>query len=153
MQGSELIKVIEKFKSLHNRFLGVFSIDTLPQKIKLNTFCFCNTDTSQGSGKHWLCFVKTSKKSIECFDSLGIDDNKQKLLRDYCNFVNTFEIDYNETQFQDSDSSTCGLFVLYFAIHRMHNLDIDFEEILDEIFTFNTLENEKMVKYFFEENC
>ncbi len=150
MQGSELSNTINEFKSLQKNFLGVFSIDTLPRSMKLKTFCFCNTDISNGSGKHWLCFVKSSKKCIECFDSLGIDDNKKKLLKDNCKFSNVSEIDFNETQFQDTSSSTCGLFVIYFAVHRMHNLDLEFDEILEEIFTLNPLDNEKRVKEFYE---
>jgi hypothetical protein len=35
-----------------------------------------------------VALIKPSKKYIECFDSLGIDDNKKKLLRDNCNFLN-----------------------------------------------------------------
>jgi hypothetical protein len=148
MQGSELSAIIEKFKTLQKHFLGVYSIDTLPNFSKLKTFCFCNTDVSDGAGKHWLCFVKSSKKVLECFDSLGVDNNKLQLLRDNCNFTNIYEIDYNETQFQESSSSTCGKFVIYFAIHRMHNLDLDFEEVLEEIFTLNHIENEKTVDDF-----
>ena len=57
------------------------------------------------------------------------------------------ELIYNESQFQNNDSNTCGLFVLYFAILRMHNLDLNFEEILEEIFDKDLLKNEvKIVK-------
>jgi hypothetical protein len=61
------------------------------------------------------------------------------------------ELIYNESQFQNIDSNTCGLFVLYFAIQRMHNLDLNFEEILEEIFDKDLLKNEQTVKTFCEQ--
>lgn len=57
---------------------------------------------------------------------------------------------YNECSFQDSNSDTCGKFVLYFAIERMHNLDLTFEEILEDLFEINNLKNEEKVKKFCE---
>lgn len=151
MNSSEFIGYLKDYPFLLERFLGTFSIDTLPKYFKLRSFCFCNTDTSEGVGKHWLCFVKTEKNCIECFDSLGIDENKKDLLSKYCKIRNVKEIEYNETQFQTSTSSTCGYFVLYFAIHRMHNLDLTFDDILEDIFSFNLTINEEKVQQFCDE--
>lgn len=58
------------------------------------------------------------------------------------------KIIFNETQFQDGSSESCGKFVLYFAIERMHNLDLSLEEILEEIFSTDCLQNETKVKEF-----
>ena len=57
---------------------------------------------------------------------------------------------YNEGSFQDANSDTCGKFVLYFAIERMHNLDLTFEEFLEDLFEINNLKNEEKVKKFCE---
>ena len=148
MNSSEFENNLEDYPHLLQFFVGIFSIDTLPRYFKLRTFCFCNTDTSEGMGKHWLCFVKTEKNSIECFDSLGIDETKKNLLLKYCKIRNVKNIEYNETQFQTITSSTCGYFVLYFAIHRMHNLDLNFEDVLEDIFSLNLIDNEEKVKEF-----
>ncbi len=151
MQGFEITEYCNKLPYLNKHFLGIFSINTLPKTIKRNSFLICNTDTSNGLGKHWLCFSKTSSNCIECFDSLGINEHKKDLLNTYCKFKNALKIEFNETQFQDSNSSTCGLFVIYFAIQRFHNLDLEFDELLEEIFVLKTEKNEIRVKTFLNE--
>jgi hypothetical protein len=117
MQGSEFEIYFEKFPELKKHFLGVFSIDTLPKKIKNRTFCICNTDVHNGLGKHWICFLKSDKSTIECFDSLGISADKKELLLKFCKF-NAKHLHFNLTQFQENDSSTCGLFCIYFVLER-----------------------------------
>ena len=134
MQGFELSHLIESFPVLNKHFKGVYAINTLPKTLKYRQFCICNTDSSYGTGIHWFCFLRNSKTSIECFDSLGICDTKREILKNYCSFRGVKEIVFNETQFQKSATSSCGLFVIYFIFERMHNLDLSFEMTLSEIF-------------------
>ena len=150
MQSSEIQKYFDCAPILNNHFIGVFSIDTLPKVLKYRKFCICNTDIQTGNGKHWICFVRTHKKSIELFDSLGVDEGKKKLIKEFCKF-NIKEIVFNETQFQSSFSDTCGLFVLYFLFERIFNLDISFEDLLHDIFNEDLLKNEKKVKDYCED--
>jgi hypothetical protein len=147
MHSSEFEKKFESTPILKNHFVGVFSIDTIPKTLKYRKFCICNTDLQTGSGKHWICFVRNHKHSIELFDSLGIDEEKKSLIKKYCKF-NTKEIIFNETQFQANFSDTCGLFVLYFLYERFFNLDISFEDLINDIFVEDVVENEKKVKEF-----
>lgn len=81
------------------------------------------------------------------FDSLGVDSEKKIMVENFCKF-STKEIIFNETAFQESESDTCGLFALYFAIERMHNLDLSFEEILHDLFKTDKSHNEKKVQEF-----
>jgi len=148
MQASEFQKYFEKFPFIKKYFLGIFAIDTLPKLIKYRHFCICNTDKSTESGQHWFCFVKNSNYELECFDSLGINEEKKQKLVNFCSFRNVKELKYNETPFQCDDSSTCGLFTIYFLIERMHNLDLTFYEVLEEIFDEDKLKNEKKVEQF-----
>jgi hypothetical protein len=117
MQGNEFSTYFEKFSGFKKHFVGVFSIDTLPKTLKYRTFCICNTDTKDGPGKHWICFIKSEKLNVECFDSLGISNEKKDLLLKHCRF-NAKNVNFNLTQFQKSDSITCGLFCIYFIIER-----------------------------------
>jgi hypothetical protein len=55
---------------------------------------------------------------------------------------------FNETAFQNIDTASCGLFVLYFLFERMHNLDLSFDDIIEEIFEEDTNANEEKVKTF-----
>jgi hypothetical protein len=117
MQGFEFDNYFSKFPELKKFFCGVFSIDTLPKNLKYRFFCICNTDTQNGNGKHWICFVKSAKSCIECFDSLGLSSEKQELIKNFCHFKEK-QLHFNRTQFQKSDSVTCGLFCVYFIIQR-----------------------------------
>jgi hypothetical protein len=148
MQASEFEQYFEKYPFLKKHFLGIFAIDTLPKLIKYRQFCICNTDKSTESGQHWFCFVKNSNYELECFDSLGLTDKKKENLLKYCSFRYVKELKYNETSFQSEDSTTCGLFTVYFLIERMHNLDLTFNELLEEIFDEDKLKNELKVENF-----
>jgi hypothetical protein len=92
--------------------------------------------------------IKTSKYTLECFDSLGVNSEKKHLLTEHCHFRNIKEIKFNETRFQSNETNTCGLFTIYFIIERMHNLDLTFEELLEEIFEDSTFANEETVSRF-----
>ena len=149
MQGFEFQQYFDKFPNLRKHFRGIFAIDTIPTILKDREFCICNTDKSSGNGIHWFCFLRNSKLTIECFDSLGIDTEKKSILQSKCKFKNINCIHFNETVFQNSKSSSCGLFTIYFIIERMHNLDLSFDEILEDIFDEEDLEtNENKVKKF-----
>ena len=56
----------------------------------------------------------------------------------------------NTTPVQDRISSSCGLFVCYFLLHRYLSIDVEFEDLLNSIFTESVEENEKKVKDFLE---
>ena len=149
MEGTEFQKYIDHFPYLKKFFVGTFAIDTLPKALKNHCFLIFNSDKSDQKGQHWLCLYK-EKKTVFCFDSIGIDDHKKNLLLKYCNFKGITEINFNETQFQLSTSETCGRFVIYFLIHRNYNKDLLFTELLEDIFDRNCFENEIKVKHFFE---
>lgn len=151
MQSNEFDLYFEKFPYLKNHFLGIFSIDNLPQTIPFRKFLICNTDIASGKGIHWFCCVKTCTKFIELFDSLGFDVIKQNLFKTYCKF-RTKKIVFNETGFQETTSDTCGKFCIYFIINRMYNLDTIFEDLLEDIFSdSNCSNNEKLVEKFCSE--
>ena len=150
MQGSELNTCLENFPILKKHYLGIFAINTLPKFIKFRQFLICNTDRSSGPGKHWFAFLRNSKSTIECFDSLGVNTDKKINLQRYCNFRGVSEVEFNETIFQSNDSNTCGLFTLYYVIERMHNLDLSFQELLEDIFDDKNheLNEQKVLKFY-----
>jgi hypothetical protein len=148
MQGFEFYQYLNAFPTLKKHFKGIFSIDTLPKFLKFRHFLICNTDISTGSGLHWFVLIRNSKYGIECFDSLGISSNKKEQLEKHCKFRGIKELEFNETQFQLSDSDTCGLFAIFYIFQRMHNLDMSFEEILEDIFNDSKIKNEEIVQQF-----
>jgi hypothetical protein len=151
MNGQELRNIIDSVKSAKHFFEGIFSINTLPTNLNTPSFIICNFDTNENPGTHWFCLFKTTKSNLECFDSLGLNEGKQDLLKKYCKIGNIKSLIYNETAVQSNSTTTCGKFVLYFAFHRLHNLDLDFTHLLNDIFTENIPSNENKVASFLNE--
>jgi hypothetical protein len=147
MLGSEFENFFENFLELKKFFLGVFSIDTLPKRIKLKYFCICNTSPSQSEGEHWFCLLKIGHNHLELFDSLGVTDQKQQFYRENLRLPDKY-LTFNETQFQPNSSQNCGLFCLYFIFQRLHNLDLTFDEVLEEFFdVLPSINDETVMKF------
>ena len=146
-------KIFQIYPEIYKLFDGVFAINTIPKKLpKVNHFIVCNTDTNTGPGKHWFCIFRASRNTIECFDSLGINDEKRSF------FLTLFkdkppikEIKINIDRVQSLTSETCGEFVIYFLFERLHNRDMLFDELLNECFSTNIEENENCVTSFNKE--
>lgn len=150
MKGDEFLTYINKFPSIKQYFDGVFSLDLMPNSLKLRHFCLCNFDLSSGKGTHWYIILRYDNSSYELFDSLGLNDDKKSLLKKYCKIKK--DLIFNKTQFQRNDSDSCGYFCLYFIIERLHNYDLDFNDLLSNIFNSENLDaNERQVSLFIED--
>jgi len=115
-------------------FDGVFPADQIPSNIKVDHFIICNVDTSLQIGSHWYVVYRHGFASLECFDSLGITDTKKTFLIENFNYVAVHKIKCNSTAVQSSNSTSCGLFCLFFIYNRLFNKDLTFQELLDHIF-------------------
>jgi hypothetical protein len=149
MLGSEFEKYFENFLEFKKYFLGVFSIDNLPKALKINFFFVCNTKPSNAPGEHWFCVIKTQRNYIELFDSLGVNEEKELFYKQNLHFRGF--LTFNETPFQSNSSQNCGFFCLYFIFQRLHNLDLTFEELIDEFFDPSEIVNERKVVDFCKE--
>lgn len=147
MEGSEFEKYFEKVPHLMSHFLGVFSINTIPSRMKVRTFFVTNLSKSDSIGSHWIAILKPCKGVIEIFDSLGF---RPDLVLPFLKFREKLTIEFNETQVQSLLSISCGKFVVMMTVERMLNLDLSFEMIFHDIFTENTEINEKNVIAFCE---
>jgi hypothetical protein len=72
------------------------------------------------------------------------------LLQKYCKIQYISSINFNETHVQNLNTSTCGKFAIFFAVQRLHNLDLTFSETLNEIIFKNDSLNERKVRNFFK---
>lgn len=151
MLANELKEIIDSFPSLRTSFLGVCSINTVP-KLKKHNFVIVNTQDNTQLGEHWFCIIKKDLRKYEVFDSLGVSSDKLELYKQYNLFPNNSAITFNETNFQSPNSVTCGQFVLYFLINRVHNLDLSYFDLLNEIFSLDCLSNETNVLSFLKEH-
>jgi Ulp1 family protease len=97
---------------------------------------------------HWYCLYRDSPTTIECFDSLGIDTEKKLFLQNFYQRSRVKQIDFNTAPVQECNTSTCGLFCIYFIFNRLLNLDLPFDVLLNEIFNEKLDQNEIKVKKF-----
>lgn len=145
MQTTDLYNLFDHFPLIKSHFKGVYPLDKIPRTLPQKFFIIFNRDPSTQSGSHWLCLLRFDLETFEIFDSLGTDFN---FLKPHLKFQNAQYV-YNTQAFQDTETSSCGLFAAYFAVHRLMNLDEDYQELLAEIFEINPKLNEKEVLNFF----
>ena len=144
---SELLDCLAKLP-FKNHFCGIFAANTIPRHLKNGHFMIINTDESTGKGKHWYAIVRLNNL-IECFDSLGIanPDKKEFITKHFkSRGINSFT--FNTTQLQPSMSVVCGQYVLYYLFERYFNIDMNFDDLLNEIFSENLESNEMVVQKF-----
>ena len=152
MESSEFAFYFSNFPTVLKLFDGVYSIDKIPTQIRPHHFLICNTDISAGSGKHWFCLYRSNTNFIECFDSLGINEElKKSTLLNVCKFKNVTEIKINSTPIQLSTTDTCGKFCIMFIIERLFNPDLSFDNLLNDLFTDDCSKNEETLVKFFQD--
>lgn len=148
MEGSEFPIYFQNLPFILPHFLGVFSVDTIPQRLKVKSFFITNLSKSQDEGTHWIAVVKPRKGHLEVFDSLSF---RPELVMPYLKFAENLKLEFNTTQVQSNESILCGKFVITFCVERMMNLDLTFNMLLDDVFSVNKTNNDKIVTDFCEE--
>ena len=99
-------------------FLGVFAMDDLPQQIPhVPALLIINTHTSNLPGEHWKAVYISKDHYGEIFDSLALPTSTRLM-----QWMNRFTRKwiYSHLTIQNPLSSTCGAFVLYFILTRLH---------------------------------
>jgi len=132
MNSLEISTLLKSIWTTKRWFMGVYSCDNYIQivdKLNLNekSFVICNTESSTHVGSHWVLIFRN--KSKFCFvDSLNL--NKRLLgiciLKLLKRINKTFEI--LPFQLQDNNSTTCGLYTIFFAYYL--SLNIPFNEVI-----------------------
>ena len=107
----------EKIESFLRRrrvpnFDGVFSIDSLPDRPRL---LVCNTDTSDGPGRHWVC-ISVERGRGEFFDSFGCrsDEKFERYMERHCSSwtFNDRQLQSVVSRFADTIASIIARFVV-----------------------------------------
>jgi hypothetical protein len=131
---SDVHKIIDFKSTLMNKFSK-----------NLNNFSIVlNTDVYEGPGLHWVVvFVNSKNSTIEYFDSLGQNPNKN--IQQILNFIkkifdnyydSKFKIHYNNIIHQKGNSE-CGIYCIYYVIARLFNYSID--DINNNIKDYNSI--------------
>lgn len=148
MYGREIEAVIRNIPLVERHFLGTFMIDELPlikRKIGEHNFAIINTAPSESPGRHWFTLYRASGREYEIFDPLGFPSLADH--RIFSEFEGNFS--YNRTSVQSRNSSACGQFCITFAVHRIYNIDVSLDLLLNELFvTRNLKQNENFAVSF-----
>ena len=99
---------IQAYYQNESRFIGVYSRDNLPDKIKvganvINLHEYCDT------GTHWIALY-INNKTVTYFDSFGIEHIPNEINK----FIGNRNIISNINRIQDYDSVMCGYFCIGF---------------------------------------
>ena len=90
------------------RFIGVYSRDNLPDKIKNGTYVI-NLDEYSGVGTHWIALY-VNNKTVTCFNSFGIEHISKEVKK----FVNDKNIIASIFRIQAYGSVMCRYFCIGF---------------------------------------
>lgn len=146
LSTSDFSKYLLNIPDLVIHWSGTKALDEIPKKLKVKTFVIVNTSVKTQREGHWIVIGRPHKGILELFNSLGCESIAA--IKPYLQFPFRSEIIYNNSPVQLPTSSTCGLYCIFFAVHRYFNLDIPFEELIEEIFTSDLNKNENMVVKF-----
>ena len=99
---------IQAYYQNEPRFVGVYSRDNLPEKIKDGAYV-TNRDEYSEIGTYWISLY-VNKKTVTYFDSFEIEHIPKEIK----NFTNNENIIANTYRVQNYDSIMCGYFCIGF---------------------------------------
>lgn len=127
-----------------NAFLGIFPINLLPSKIprRLPIMLIVNTNTSNLPGQHWKAVYISKECNGEVFDSLAmpIELRLEYWMNKFCR-----KWTLSKLTLQNPFSPSCGAYVLYFIMSRLHFNSLD---ACLAPFSENVLMNDRIVEEF-----
>ena len=99
---------IEAYYQNEPRFIGVYSSNNLPDKIKDGTYVI-NLDEYSDIGTHWVA-LHANNKTVTYFDSFGVEHIPKEIKK----FINIKNIIANIFRTQAYDSVMCRCFCIGF---------------------------------------
>ena len=149
MFASEITRICQSHPMLKTHFAGTFALNELKSKsLKLYQFGIWNSSDTL-PGIHWRGIVKRDEHLIELYDSLGI--NKEESNQLLWNVDKTSRAISNSTRLQPPGSDNCGKFCIYFILNRYLDWDLEFNDLLNELFSLDQNDNDKKVLAFLQE--
>ena len=77
MNTGEIFELMKSDKGISKIFMGVYSIDLIPQDLPTPSIIVVNLDSCEKKGSHWIV-LHYQRKHVEYFDSLGKQPKKMK---------------------------------------------------------------------------
>ena len=117
--------------STDKRSRGIFSRDSLPDKIYKKECGIINLDDIEGHGTHWVCYRNLEKNLVEYFDPFGLIMPYE--IRDY--LLTSRKKNYSQDETQNRETVLCVYWCLYYLNERQKGdsiLDVIHNEGFDE---------------------
>ena len=139
MLSTEINIILKESQS----FLGCFAIDMLPPFPKLlPASLIVNTDTSGGSGEHWLALI-LHKDECFYFDSFGLPILEEQLIRYLEPHYDL--VFYSDVCIQHLESINCGKFCIAFI--KYVNSKLEYYNFLSCFNQLNLRKNDMIIEY------
>ena len=147
LTNQQLVHAVERAADPETKqaFVGVFPVNRLPHSIpKPPIFIIMNTQSHNLPGEHWKLIYISRQRVGEVFDSAGLIPNVTLQ-----QWMNTFCITWSFTTrvYQNPMSGTCGAYVLYVLLNRLHSLTLS--RVLSP-FTNSLVANDSFVRKFYD---
>jgi hypothetical protein len=148
MNTKQLNNVLKQDIFSRKNYGIILAINEIPPRIiYFPTWLIINSETSYEPGGHWVSiYFKNEKNPADFFDSFGKEAQtySDKITKLLFTHHSTFQSIANPIQLKNSN--TCGLFVLYFIIHKMRGKS--FKKIIKDFSSIDLKKNEKIVHDF-----
>lgn len=145
MNGQDIKYILNSHPLTHEKFLGVFSSDTIPLKpFKRPSGCVVNLDKSHDVGSHWIATYFPETGPSEYYCSYGLAPHIKRIL----SCLGT-PYKYNSTQIQGLLSTVCGQHCLFFIYCRCVNYEM--EEILEHFGNYDLKYNDYIVNEYIDQ--
>ena len=145
MRTSELWCAVQCDPTLRRHVMGIYARNTLPSSIPWllrarGVGFIVNTEPRQKRGRHWIAMVIEGNKA-ELFDSLAEPVNV-----DFDRYLKSRVASYiyNRQQLQSVDSDICGLYCLYYLLHKFKN-SLSLNQIVHHFNPYDLLWNDDVV--------
>ena len=141
MDNHQISRICRKDKYVRPYFLGVFSSDTLPPRVRSPGCLICNTAPSTMPGEHWIAMFFTTNET-EYFCSFGRPPNNA--IADYMKSLGK-PIRRSGKVMQSAETTACGQFTIFFLHLRCRGVPY---ETLVKAFANNRLVNSRLSTMF-----
>lgn len=135
LDNRQLERILKTDKCTRSKFIGIFSIDTLPKKIKYPSCFIFNTDPQNLPGEHWIAVDIDKHGECVFFDPLGFNP-KFYGLDSYMKSIST-KFTFNTSKVQPFNSRKCGYYSFLFLLFKCRSIHVRLsEKLINKYFGF-----------------
>lgn len=128
LDNFQLEHILKTDNCTREKFIGIFSIDTLPITVKFPSCFIFNTDRHNGPGEHWIAVYFDKFKTCYFFDPLGFPPKFYNLSSYFKKLSKKLVI--NHHRYQPFFSRKCGYYSFLYLLMKCRNIHVKLSESL-----------------------